>query len=173
MKIVFILGYSGVGKSTLGRHFEKEKGWIHIELDPASRTSINSDSIAPPPDGLFTNQYFDGIRNYLGKTGRCGALITMPSNAVIDQDAGIRLHSLGVKVVYLMAPPYFCLEQFLAREKETGRSLTAYHWITNNSQLCNFLTSPIGAGATIFIDVTCERERLNLDKIHESIISKI
>ena len=173
MKIVFILGYSGVGKSTLGRYFEKERGWVHIEGDPASQNKTNSDSIAPPPGGLFTNQYFNEVRNYLDKTRRCSALITMPSNTIIDQAASNRLHSIGVQAAYLMALPYFCLEQFLKREKATGRGLTAYHWIANNLQLSHFLTSPIGAGTLKFIDVTCGGERTSPDKIHDSLISQI
>lgn len=173
MKIAFIFGYSGIGKSTLGRYFEETRGWIHIEADPASQRQINSHPVVPPSDGLWTKNYFDNIKYFLAKNGRCGALIAMASTAVIDQDVAVNLDSVGVKVVCLLAAPDYCFEQFLKREKETGRDLPAHHWMANNFEICKFLTSPMGAGPIIFVNVTNGRERLSLDEIHQSIVSKI
>ena len=173
MKIILILGYSGIGKTTIGRYFEREKEWIHIELDKGSQDKILSNSIPFPSGDKLNKSYFDYLRDFLGANRFNGAVITMPSTIVINQEVSKSLNSIGVKTVYLIAPTYLCLEEFLRRENETGRNLSAYHWIKHNTRLCEFLTLPIHNSTSIFIDVTNGRERLSLGYIYDSICEQI
>ena len=161
MRIAIVLGYSGIGKTTLGRYAEKEKGWLHLEMDPSSRKSSAPSTFLPPSDGKFTRHYFEALRVHLRTTARDTALITMGS-VVIGQEASDKLQSWGATTVYLMAPPYFCFEQFLKREAALENGLSAFHWVKNNARLCEFLSSPIAEGSLKFLNATQERERFEL-----------
>lgn len=173
MKIVLVLGYSGVGKSTLGRYSQEEKGWMHVELDLASQGKVAIPGFQPPKDWLFSEEYFDRIREAAKTYGRQGAFITFPSDRVVNHDVGNKLFRTGVSTVYLMAPPRFCLQQFLKRERKMQRHLTEDHWKRNNYRIDRFLHSPPRVSAIRFVEVTYGSRRHDLKHIYNSVVEQI
>ena len=58
---------------------------------------------------------------------------------LILKGAVLRALAGNVRVVYLTGSEGQCLDAFLARERQSGRGLTALHWAQNNQAIYEFL----------------------------------
>jgi len=134
--ILFLLGPSGTGKSTIARWVAEDLHFLHLEIDRY-----------PDGDGIDLenlreewNAFCDGqlhpIASELRRrvhSARCsGAVVSFPSRLVLSLGQLLAAQSIGIRSVILYGTAAECISAFIRREKESGRGLTASHWRRNN-----------------------------------------
>ena len=136
-KIWFILGPSGVGKSSFGEHLSSE-GWFYLEIDQFDKNSVTS------PDGIDAynlraqwDAYYhehdpaELIRELDKRSKAADCVLTFPGNLILVQDH-IAAAADKATIIYLYGSAAHCTAAFLKREQETRRLLGLDHWMTYN-----------------------------------------
>ena len=134
--VLFLLGPSGVGKSSLGKYLST-KNWLHIEIDRY-----------PEGDGIDLNNLRTEWEEYYLKSlpgalhselklrtisaSASGCILTVPNGLVIGRALVELSQEVGISVRYLYGPAADCISTFLQREISSGRGLTAEHWVRYN-----------------------------------------
>ena len=134
--ILFVLGPSGAGKTTLGQWLAEDLHFLWIEIDQWMTDGIDRANLRPE-----WNEFWDRCQNgAIASTlrarvlndGARGAVLTFPSLVVFSVQQFAVLEQAGIRVLVLYGSEEDCLAAFLKREKESGRNLSDEHWRKNN-----------------------------------------
>ncbi len=145
---LFVLGPSGVGKSSLGHWLEDDLALLHLEHDIYPEPGDGMDALGLRAEW---NVFHDcGDASALVKLldrravagGMTGTVLTFSGVVVLHPDALRRAEMAGIATLILYGPGSACVNSFLAREKATGRNLGFEHWVLNNKRCYMNLSSP-------------------------------
>lgn len=140
MKIWFVVGVSGAGKSYFSEYAAGHLGFFHYEIDQTPHDGITHFGLRSQWDTFLKESKAGPLIKELTKracmSGCPGAILSFPSNllAQITQDHVEALDGKA-KLIVLTGEPEFCKRAFLQREQETGRNYPATVWETNNRPL--------------------------------------
>jgi hypothetical protein len=138
--VIFLLGFSGVGKSTFSNYLQVHQAWLWIELDQTPMP-VGDGINCYPINGKIDEKYIAFVKNLCTQGNHSGVIVSLRSTMIIDERRTDYLKSIGVSVIYLTASESFCLHEFEKREALIGRGFRASHWIKYNLNLCIFLES--------------------------------
>ena len=140
MKIWFVVGVSGAGKSYFSEYAAGHFGFFHYEIDQTPHDGITHFGLRSQWD-KFLDEFGSAAQiKELTKrscvSGCPGAILSFPANLVGYLTAD-HLASLAgkAKLVVLTGEPELCKRAFLKREHETGRNYSASVWEANNRPL--------------------------------------
>ena len=133
--IWFVLGPSGVGKSSFGDYLANIKDWYHLEIDQFINDGIDTYGLRQEWDAYYLSLDPSGLITELKKrtmeSGKSNCVLTFPGNLVLSTNH-ISVVANVIKVIYLYGSAVRCMTTFLKREQETHRNLGLDHWITYN-----------------------------------------
>jgi len=140
LKIWFVVGVSGAGKSHFSEYAAGHLGFFHYEIDQTPHDGITHFGLRSQWNAFFNESKSGPLVKELEKracmSGCPGAILSFPSNLLgsLTPEHVAALKD-KVKLVVLTGDPEICKSQFLKREKETGRNYSAYVWEANNRAL--------------------------------------
>jgi len=131
--ILFILGPSGVGKSTFANYLVQTHGWLHLDLDQPNSIEINQlqhewESFYSQRKALHLIQ---NLRQRVTSANKTNFIITLPSTEVLSPEH-IKACLPLIQICYFYGSADHCINAFLRRELETDRGLDINYWIRNN-----------------------------------------
>jgi hypothetical protein len=136
--ILFLLGPSGVGKSTLAEWIRDDLTFLHIEIDRfPDGDGVDLEGLRTEWEAFWSRcdarPIAAAINDRARASGRSGAVLSFPSLVVLSpQHIQAAQHS-GIRIIVLYGSGAECLESFLRREEQSGRRLTGEHWVQNNA----------------------------------------
>ncbi|MGB8918732.1 MAG: shikimate kinase [Candidatus Sulfotelmatobacter sp.] len=137
--ILFVLGPSGAGKTTLGQWLAEDLHFLWIEIDQWLADGIDRANLRPEWNEFWDRCQAGAIASTLRarvlNDGARGAVLTFPSLVVFSVQQLAVLEQAGIRVLVLYGSEEDCLAAFLKREKELGRNLPKEHWLANNSEV--------------------------------------
>jgi hypothetical protein len=140
LKIWFVVGVSGAGKSHFSEYAAGHLGFFHYEIDQTPHDGITHFGLRSQWNDFFNESKAGPLVKELTKracvSGCPGAILSFPSNLLASLTPE-HIAALGdkVKLIVLTGDPEICKRQFLKREKETGRNYPANVWEANNRPL--------------------------------------
>ena len=146
--IWFILGPSGVGKTTFAEYLANHQNWLHLDFDrPRKPRGDNVDRLKmwKQLDNFFfkfkKRPLLRAIRKKVAPlSDATGIVLSFPSDYVASPDH-ISAISDYVKTFYLYGNRQLCLDAFLDREQTTGRQLGEEYWKEHNRAMYESLDS--------------------------------
>lgn len=144
--IFFILGPSGVGKTTLCDHLALH-GMLHINFDRPDCNGVDQEGLRSEWNAFLDDRnpqtLAEAIRHRVRGAARGGATITCPSGIVPSATTDAigprlcrrylsQLSATGFCTVILYGSRDDCIRAFLRREAGSGRGLGQNHWDENN-----------------------------------------
>jgi len=138
--ITFLLGPSGVGKSTLGAWLAEDCDALHMEIDQyPSQDGIDAEGLREEWEaflaGASAADLVAVIRRKISGANASGSVLSFPSGLVFSAGHLDSLAKARVIVVVLYGTAADCINAFLKREVEHRRVPAANlveHWISNN-----------------------------------------
>jgi gluconate kinase len=134
--ILFVLGPSGAGKTTLGQSLTTELGMLHIDFDQWPENGVDREGLRPEWEKFLAGNLqslADAIRKRMRAGTHCGAVVTCPSKLVLPRDLFAAAEPLGYRFIILYGTGAECLEGFLRGEHVARHGLSEDHWIDNNA----------------------------------------
>jgi hypothetical protein len=136
--ILFLMGPSGVGKSTLAGWIAKDLGLLHIEIDRFPEgDGIDLEGLRTEWDAFWNGRNMGPITSTLltrASSADCsGVILSFPSGVVPSSEHLEAAEKARVRVIVLYGTGAECLGSFLRRELASGRNLSVEHWIQNNA----------------------------------------
>lgn len=150
LPLLFLLGPSGVGKSTLCAWVAQDLGFLHLEIDRFPEgDGIDLEGLRGEWNAFWLRS--DGhplagvlmVRGHSG--GHPGVLVSFPSGVVPSAEHINAAGEAGIRLLVLYGTEAECREAFLRRERESGRGLGVDHWIQNNAQSYAAFSEPLFA----------------------------
>ncbi len=147
MPILFVLGPSGVGKTTLGQWFAEDRDFLWIEIDRwPEGDGIDLADLRAEWDEFWNASQAGAIattiRARVSASAARGAILTFPGRVVFTAHQLTALEDGGIRALALYGTEVECLGAFLKRERESGRNLPKEHWLSNNSDIHRLLGDP-------------------------------
>jgi|WetSurMetagenome_2_1015567.scaffolds.fasta_scaffold266787_1 hypothetical protein len=145
--ILFILGPSGVGKTTFCEYLSNQHNWIHLNHDDNDPQLPNKNQLEIEKElNLFVSNFnvwplYCKIRNKFMWRTRPGIVLSFPSNFLISANH-IRAAKGYFKILYLYGNQQNCLNAFNERERLNGRNFSEYHWHYYNRKTYEALDCP-------------------------------
>ena len=140
MKIWFVVGVSGAGKSHFSEYAAGHLGFFHYEIDQTPHDGITHFGLRSQWDKFFDEFESGPLIKELTKracvSGCPGAILSFPAKllAEITKDHVDALDRKA-KLIVLTGEPEFCKRAFLQREQATGRNYSASVWEAHNRPL--------------------------------------
>ncbi len=149
--IVFFLGPSGVGKTTLGDAVQKHLGLLHILFDDHGGASVDSAKLRSEWDTLLDKRdpqpLADELRKRLASSGHTGVAISCPSGVMSAEDGEAvqwhfsrslltKMKNCGIRCVTLFGRLDRCRDA--AKARIDGRTVTEESWNKSNSNWYGF-----------------------------------
>lgn len=140
MKIWFVVGVSGAGKSHFSEYAAGHLGFFHYEIDQTPHDGITHFGLRSQWDTFFEEFKSAPLIKELTKRGcmsGCpGAILSFPAN-LLSQLTKDHIEALDgkAKLIVLTGEPEFCKRAFLQREQATGRNYSASVWEAHNRPL--------------------------------------
>jgi hypothetical protein len=139
----FLLGPSGVGKTTFGNWLQVNREYLHILIDRGNEGSAwkleGFKELWDKGDlALFASE-LDSRSKVAGKKG---CVLTFPSVDFVDPPGIATLIEHGIAVRYLFGNKEKCIEAFLDREKREGHPKERNFWATNNEENYGKIAAP-------------------------------
>ena len=126
MKIWFVVGVSGAGKSHFSEYAAGHLGFFHYEIDQTPHNGITHFGLRSQWDAFFEEFNSAPLIKELTKRGcmsGCpGAILSFPAN-------------LLSQLIVLTGEPELCKRAFLQREQATGRNYSGGVWEAHNRPL--------------------------------------
>ena len=135
----FILGPSGVGKSATAGWLSQNDGlrWLEIDRFPDG-DGIDLENIRSEWDefliGARPSRLAGTLNSRAEENGHQGCVLSFPSGFLMAPTHVEVARTVGISVAILYGPAPECIQAFLERERQTGRNLSADHWILNNQR---------------------------------------
>ena len=140
MKIWFVVGVSGAGKSHFSEYAAGHLGFFHYEIDQTPHDGITHFGLRSQWDTFFEEFKAAPLIKELTKRGcmsGCpGAILSFPAN-LLSQLTNDHIEALDgkAKLIVLTGEPELCKRAFLQREQATGRNYSAGVWEAHNRPL--------------------------------------
>jgi hypothetical protein len=140
MKIWFVVGVSGAGKSHFSEYAAGHLGFFHYEIDQTPHDGITHFGLRSQWDTFIEESKAGPLVKELTKracvSGCPGAILSFPSNLLATLKSE-HIAALEGKVTFIVltGDPEFCKREFLKRERQTGRNYSASVWEANNRGL--------------------------------------
>jgi hypothetical protein len=147
-KHLFVLGPSGVGKSSLGHWLEDDIALLHLEHDIYPESGDGMDALGLRAEWNAFHDCGDPsalvnlLESRAAATGKTGTVVTFSGVVVLRPDVLRRAEVAGIATVVLYGSGSACVNSFLAREKTTAQNLGFEHWVLNNQSCYIALSSP-------------------------------
>lgn len=145
LPILFVLGPSGAGKTTLGKFIEKDLDFLWIEIDtwPAP-DAIDVEGLRPEWDRFLSTGQAAELATALRMkaSSKKGVVLTFPSMVVFYPIHFVGLERTGIKAIVLYGSEQDCLAAFLRRELKLNRVLTEGHWRCHNEKSHRSFSAP-------------------------------
>ena len=131
---IYITGFYGAGKSTVGRHLAQSLGWEFVEVDAEIVREVRT------PLSVFIKQ--EGMRAYKDKetdilhrlSEAKGAVIATNAGSLTTREAVARARNSG-KIVFINTPFHQChrrIDGDVARPFTYGKTKLELHEVFNN-----------------------------------------
>ncbi len=136
MKILFLAGPSGSGKSYFASRYLAGRGWLHLEIDRHDQgDGIDLENLRSQWGDFWMRHDPSPLREELRRraAGAPDMVLSFASSVVFSAD---HLHAATGQfcVTYLYGHPQFCLQAFLNRERSMPRELAISHWDKYNRE---------------------------------------
>jgi len=175
VNIIFLLGLSGTGKTSIGEHMASHQNWLHLDLDPINGEGLEKSGLSR--DWLeFKSQknskpIIEELTSRYKAANKAGIIVTFSSTRIVESDV-IESVKGRIKIFYLSGTKDHCLNSFLEREKTSSRNLDSDHWIKFNDKLLNFLSRRKIAPYKIETFKTTGQRRPIKELLHEISVKK-
>jgi adenylate kinase family enzyme len=145
--VLFVLGPSGAGKTTLGQFIAEDLDFLWIEIDAwLAPDPIDIEELRIEWDRfLNTGQAAElatALRMKASSKKASGIVLTFPSMVVFYPTHFMGLERTGINVVVLYGSQQDCLAAFLRRERILNRNLTEDYWKRHNTESHRFFSEP-------------------------------
>jgi shikimate kinase len=140
LKIWFVVGVSGAGKSHFSEYAAGHLGFFHYEIDQTPHDGITHFGLRKQWDTFFEESKAEALIKELTKracvSGCPGAILSFPSN-LLSQLKPEHIEALKGKVTFIVltGEAELCKREFLKREQQTGRNYSASVWEAHNRPL--------------------------------------
>jgi adenylate kinase family enzyme len=145
-KIFFLLGPSGVGKSSFGKYLKHSHGWMHLEIDQYPNDGVDIHRLRKEWNLFYNNHDSTSLVNNLHQrliAADCSnCVLTFPSNLILSHQH-IKSCSSVIHICYLYGSAAHCINTFLKRDHENKRYLDFNHWLSNNKESYIEISKPI------------------------------
>ena len=136
MRILFLGGPSGSGKSYFASRYLAGHGWLHLEIDLHNRgDGIEVENLRSEWNDFWISHDPSPLCEELWRraaTSRC-IVLSFASSVVFSEDH-LRAAAGQICVSYLYGHPQFRLKAFLNRERSMRGDLAISHWDKYNRQ---------------------------------------
>jgi 8-oxo-dGTP pyrophosphatase MutT (NUDIX family) len=153
--ILFLLGPSGAGKTSLGQYLAREHGWLHLEIDAyPSGDGIDMHGLRREWDAYLLDRnpapLIQTLYRRCEAAGKGRVVLSFPCN-LLPHLTPEHVEALSGKVALavLAGEPAYCKAAFMRREAQSGRTLSEAHWHHYNDGLFGYLDKPYIAPYTI------------------------
>ena len=136
VKILFLGGPSGSGKSYFASRYLVGEGWLHLEIDRHGRgDGIDVENLRLEWNDFWIRHDPSSLCEELWRRAAASRYIVLSfaSSVVFSEDHLAAAAGL-ICVAYLYGHPQFCLQAFLNRERSMRRELAIRHWDKYNRQ---------------------------------------
>jgi shikimate kinase len=121
---VFLVGFMGAGKTSVGRALSRQLGWAFEDLDERIQASAGQDIeqiFRRSGEAAFRRAETAALRQLLAELGTFPRVVALGGGAFIQADNAALVHNSGVPAVFLDAP----VEELYSRcqQEGTGRPL--------------------------------------------------
>jgi len=156
--IFFILGPSGVGKSTYGKLLAEHLGYNYFELDDIQKS--NSPALAKNIKDIILKKFFfkrmadkpkkiaPKLNEFIQKNIKTGIVVGFRSKPYYTVHDCLELKKHGITAVYLNGPAYSCMEAFQKRDQGN----IASYWMRKNVGIFEFIEKNHTSAPQFFID---------------------
>jgi hypothetical protein len=137
MKILFLGGPSGSGKSYFASRYLAGHGWLHLEIDRHDEgDGIALENLRLEWDDFWIRHDRSSLNQELRRraTGFPHIVLSFASTVVFSADH-LRAAAGQFYIAYLYAHPQFCLQAFVDRERSMPRELAISHWDKHNRDI--------------------------------------
>ena len=147
MKIWFVVGVSGAGKSHFSEYAAGHLGFFHYEIDQTPHDGITHFGLRSQWDAFFDGMdaapLIDELTRRSCRSGCPGAILSFPAN-LLAQLTSDHLDALQgkAKLIVLTGEADLCKRAFLQREQATGRNYSAQVWEAHNRPLYAVMKQP-------------------------------
>jgi len=142
---LFLLGPSGVGKSTLAAWAAHDLGILHLEIDRfPDGDGIDLEGLRGEWDAFWMRADARPLAGVLASraAGRPGVILSFPSGVVLSSRQPAAATQVGIRIMVLYGTGAECMAAFLERERGSGRGLGVDHWVLNNAQSYAAFSAP-------------------------------
>ena len=134
--ILFVLGLSGVGKSSLGRYVSEDLNFLHIEQDIPSRDGIEALGLGVEMKKYFHNydpsSLILSLHHLASSKNKIGTIITFDSFVALTSRQLEATRQFGIVVILLDGSDDDCMRSFISREKELKTRRGQKRWLDYN-----------------------------------------
>jgi hypothetical protein len=149
LDILFVMGFSGVGKSHFCKYVAEQNDWLYFLIDQwgpdGKKDGLTYYGLDKAWD-IFEklddpSALINAIIKKVDSEYKMGCVFDFPSTRMLSQWQ-VALLGNAAKTVYLVANPKFCMDS--CSKRSTQNKTTYYgdeHWYRYNGQLLNLLAS--------------------------------
>ena len=170
----FVLGPSGVGKSSFGQYLADTKNWLHIELDQFDKNGIDKFDLRKEWNILYNSgdsaALIKELTKRAGEKEKRRCVLTFHGNVILPKTL-IENVTDKIKVIYFYGSAARCIAAFLRREQETGRKLELDHWVIHNCATYIQMSSPDFEANRVYV-FTQGGERRSHDEVYNEVINR-
>lgn len=130
--VVLVGGLSGAGKSQLCEWAVEDLNMLHLEVDLPGVDGIDEHGLRSEWNAFYGRHEGAALaatlRDRTARVGRAGALLSLPSNAILTKDHLAAARAAEIHIVLAAGPPELCLGAYLERERKSGRGFDGQRW---------------------------------------------
>jgi hypothetical protein len=134
----FVLGPSGVGKTTFGDWLQANRQYDHLAVDRGDeQNGLIAEGLVDPWNRLTQGDaapFGEALQERADAEGKKGCVLTFYSVDFFPLDWIVYLAGHDIAVRYLYGDKEKCIEAYLDREKREGHPKTREFWSTNNEE---------------------------------------
>lgn len=144
VRVVFLLGLSAAGKTTLGGWVREDMGFLWLEMDRVD--GFGAEGLREEWN-MFCKDCQAGrlasaVRTRALGSPASGAILTFDSTTIFPSSHLVALEDAGIQVLVLYGDRSDCLASFIGREKDSGRGLPESWWEAHNANAMQQFGAP-------------------------------
>jgi adenylate kinase family enzyme len=136
--LVFLIGYSGVGKTELAKLMVRDMGFRHFDADRGDyQNGIDVEGLRFEWDRFYGDQndavaLARTLNERINSSGHCGAVMSFPSTATFDRSKVDIAAQSGIQTILLDGRAEWCWRAFVDRRRRRGETVQRRRWDQNN-----------------------------------------